>query len=69
MFASLLSLQLRTLINQPIRVAVGETLFTGTLLSISGNILTLTESTDSYERATRRISVNLRQVSFIQVSA
>jgi len=69
MFKPLLSLQLNDLVNQEIRVAVGETLYTGLLLSVLGSYIRISESTDSYERETRSILIPLVEVSFIKAPA
>ncbi|MFL0504172.1 hypothetical protein ACH0B5_00355 [Ureibacillus sp. 179-F W5.1 NHS] len=69
MFENYLFSQLRKLINEEIRVATGEELFTGILVSVDNAILRLRESTDDYERETRNIVVLLSEVSFIQVDA
>lgn len=69
MFDFYLFTQLRKLINEEIRVATGEELFTGVLVSVDNAILRLRESTDDYERETRNIVILLSEVSFIQVDA
>ncbi|MEK9199353.1 MULTISPECIES: hypothetical protein [Bacillales] len=69
LFENYLFSQLRKLINEEIRVATGEELFTGILVSVDNAILRLRESTDDYERETRNIVVLLSEVSFIQVDA
>lgn len=61
--------QLRKLINEEIRVATGEELFTGILVSVDNAILRLRESTNGYERETRNVVILLSEVSFIQVDA
>lgn len=69
MFDFYLFSQLRKLINEEIRVATGEELFTGILVSVDNAILRLRESTNGYERETRNIVILLSEVSFIQVDA
>lgn len=69
MFDFYLFSQLRKLINEEIRVATGEELFTGILVSVDNAILKLRESTNGYERETRNIVILLSEVSFIQVDA
>lgn len=69
MFDLLLLSQLRRLINQEIRVAVGEVLHRGTLLSVDNTVIRLADSTTDYERETRNVIVPIAQLSFIQVSA
>ena len=63
----LLYIQLLRLLNQEITVAVGEELITGTLESVNQDFLTLTESTDTYERETTTRIIVLEQISYIQV--
>lgn len=69
MFDFYLFSQLRKLINEEIRVATGEELFTGILVSVDNAILRLRESTNGYERETRNVVILLSEVSFIQVDA
>lgn len=69
MFDFYLFSQLRKLINEEIRVATGEELFTGILVSVDNAILRLRESTDGYEREERNVVILLSEVSFIQVDA
>ncbi|MBD8027885.1 hypothetical protein H9636_14630 [Ureibacillus sp. Re31] len=69
MFDFYLFSQLRKLINEEIRVATGEELFTGILVSVDNAILRLRESTDDYEREERNVVILLSEVSFIQVDA
>lgn len=69
MFENFLFSQLRKLINEEVRVATGEELFTGTLVSVDNTLLRLVESTDDYERETRNIVVLLSEVSYVQVDA
>lgn len=54
-------------LNQEITVAVGEELITGTLESVNQEFLTLTESTDTYERESTTRIIILEQISYIQV--
>ncbi|KGR75753.1 hypothetical protein CD33_09620 [Ureibacillus sinduriensis BLB-1 = JCM 15800] len=61
--------QLRKLVNQDIKVAVGEELYSGELISVDNFVLRLRESTDTYEREFRNVVVLLSEVSFIQVPA
>lgn len=68
MFQSHLFNQLRSLINQEIRVAVGEVLYRGRLLSVDNNVLRLVDSTDDYERESRNVIIPLAELSFIQVN-
>ncbi len=63
----ILYIQLLRLLNQEITVAVGEELITGTLESVNQDFLTLTESTDTYERETTTRIIVLEQISYIQV--
>ncbi|MER2029010.1 MAG: hypothetical protein ABS935_03935 [Solibacillus sp.] len=63
----LLYIQLLRLLNQEITVAVGEELITGTLESVNQEFLTLTESTDTYERESTTRIIVLEQISYIQV--
>lgn len=63
----ILYIQLLRLLNQEITVAVGEELITGTLESVNQDLLTLTESTDTYERETTTRIIVLEQISYIQV--
>ncbi|WP_339196160.1 hypothetical protein MKY27_15515 [Solibacillus sp. FSL R5-0449] len=64
---SILYIQLLRLLNQEITVAVGEELITGTLESVNQDLLTLIESTDTYERETTTRIIVLEQISYIQV--
>lgn len=59
--------QLLRLLNREITVAVGEELITGTLESVNQDFLTLTESTDTYERESTTRIIVLEQISYIQV--
>ncbi|MEK4387448.1 hypothetical protein MKZ25_17005 [Solibacillus sp. FSL W7-1464] len=63
----ILYIQLLRLLNQEITVAVGEELITGKLESVNQDFLTLTESTDTYERESTTRIVVLEQISYIQV--
>ncbi|MCM3723404.1 MULTISPECIES: hypothetical protein [Solibacillus] len=63
----ILYIQLLRLLNQEITVAVGEELITGTLESVNQDFLTLTESTDTYERESTTRIIVLEQISYIQV--
>lgn len=63
----LLYIQLLMFLNQEITVAVGEELITGTLESVNQEFLTLTESTDTYERESTTRIIILEQISYIQV--
>lgn len=54
-------------LNQEITVVVGEELITGTLESVNQEFLTLTESTDTYERESTTRIIILEQISYIQV--
>lgn len=69
MFENYLFNQLRRLINQNIKVAVGEELYSGRLVSVDNFVLRLSESTDTYEREFRNVAVLLSEVSYIQVPA
>lgn len=63
----ILYIQLLRLLNREITVAVGEELITGTLESVNQDFLTLTESTDTYERESTTRIIVLEQISYIQV--
>ena len=68
MFEEIFLVQLKKYVNKEITVAVGEELFTGKLKSVNTEFLILLESTDQYERETKKRVIILSQISYVQVA-